>query len=210
VGDPHGGLVLDETGIVTKRRHSAGGARQYTGTVGTVENGHIGVCWGDASPRGQLLLARELYVPAAWTQDRERCRQAGIPADRGVATTPQRARQLRARALGSGVPAHWGTGDGVYGHDRRLRRWLEARPPADGLAVSGTAYGWGSGQPRQVNTRLAALPRARGTRLRAGEGAQGPRWDDGRWRPLAAPLEPSWCRWRLVRRRLSAPAAVPA
>jgi len=45
-------------------------------------------------------------------------------------------------------------------------------------------------------------------------GACGCGWRPARrprcWRPLAAPLEPSWCRWLLVRRRLSAPAAVTA
>jgi SRSO17 transposase len=115
---------------------------------------------GYASPLGQLLLDRELYLPAEWTQDRERCRQAGIPEDRGFATKPQLARQLLARALASGVPANWVTGDCVYGNDRRLRLWLEARPQAYVLAVSGKEYVWVSGQQRQVKTILAALPRA--------------------------------------------------
>ena len=39
-------LVLDDIGFVNKGRHSAGVARQYTGTVGQVENGPIGVCLG--------------------------------------------------------------------------------------------------------------------------------------------------------------------
>ena len=210
LGDPNGVLVLDETGFVKKGRHSAGVARQYTGTVGKVENCQIGVFLAYASALGQLLLDRELYLPAEWTQDRERCRQAGIPEDRGFATKPQLARQLLARALASGVPANWVTGDCVYGNDRRLRLWLEARPQAYVLAVSGKEYVWVSGQQRQVKTILAALPRARWTRLSAGEGAKGPRWYDWRWLPLAAPLEPSWCRWLLVRRSLSAPTEVTA
>ena len=130
LADPHGVLVLDETGCVNKGRHSAGVARQYTGTGGQVENCPIGVLLGYASALGQVRLDRARYLPAAWTQDRERCRQAGSPADRGFATKPQRARQLRARAFAAGVPAAWVTGDGVSGHDRRLRRWREARPQA--------------------------------------------------------------------------------
>jgi SRSO17 transposase len=43
LGDPNGVLVLDETGFVKKRRHSAGEACQSTGTVGKVENCQIGV-----------------------------------------------------------------------------------------------------------------------------------------------------------------------
>jgi SRSO17 transposase len=52
VGDPSGVLVLDETGFVKKGRHSAGVARQYSGTVGKVENCQIVVLMGYASPLG--------------------------------------------------------------------------------------------------------------------------------------------------------------
>jgi SRSO17 transposase len=210
LADPNGVLVLDETGFVKKGRHSAGVARQYTGTVGKVENCQIGVFLGYASALGQVLLDRALYLPAEWTQDRERCRQAGIPADRGFATKPQLARQLLARAFAAGVPAAWVTGDCVYGNDRRLRLWLEARPQAYVLAVSGKEYVWVRGQPRQVKTILAALPGASWTRLSAGDGAKGPRWYDWRWLPLAKPSEPGWRRWLLVRRRVSTPTELQA
>jgi SRSO17 transposase len=56
-------LVLDETGFLKKGRHSAGVARQYRGTAGTVENCQIGVFLGYASPLGQALLDRELDLP---------------------------------------------------------------------------------------------------------------------------------------------------
>jgi hypothetical protein len=60
-------------------------------------------------------------------------------------------------------------------------------------------------QHRQVNTLLASLPVEGWTRLSAGDGAKGPRWYDWRWLPLAAPLEPGWCRWLLVRRSMNDP-----
>ena len=47
-------------------------------------------------------------------------------------------------------------------------------------------------------------------RLSAGDGAKGPRWYDWRWLPLAAPLQPQWRRWLLVRRSLSDPTALTA
>ena len=43
LGDPNGVLVLDETGFLKKGRHSAGVARQYSGTAGKVDNRQIGV-----------------------------------------------------------------------------------------------------------------------------------------------------------------------
>jgi len=111
--DPNGVLVLDETGFVKTGRHSAGVARQDTGTVGTVEHCPSGVLLGYASPLGQALVDRERYLPQEWTNARERCRQAGIPENQGVATKPQRARQVLARAFAANVSAKWVTGDGV-------------------------------------------------------------------------------------------------
>jgi SRSO17 transposase len=210
LGDPHGVLVLDETGVLKKGRHSAGVARQYSGTVGKVDNCQIGVFLSYASPLGQVLLDGELYLPQEWTGDRQRCRQAGIPEARRFATKPQLAQQMLARAVAAGVPAKWVTGDRVYGDDRRLRLWLEAQPHAYVLAVSGKEYVWLGGQQRQVKTLLATLPEDGWTRLSAGDGAKGPRWYDWRWLPLAEPLEPGWRRWLLVRRSLSEPADLAA
>lgn len=210
LGDPHGVLVLDETGFLKKGRYSAGVARQYSGTAGKVDNCHIGVFLSYASPLGHALLDRELYLPQAWTGDRERCRQAGIPEDRHFATKPQLAQQMLARAFAAGVPAAWVTGDSVYGDNRQLRRWLEAQPQAYVLAVSGKEYVGLGAQPRQVKALLASLPVEGWTRLSAGDGAKGPRWYDWRWLPLADPVDPTWRRWLLVRRSLSAPADLTA
>jgi SRSO17 transposase len=208
--DPHGVLVLDETGFLKKGEHSAGVARQYSGTAGKVENCQIGVFLAYASPLGHVLLDRELYVPKEWSADGARCRQAGIPTDRPFATKPQLACQMLARAFAAGVPAKWVTGDSVYGDDRRLRLWLEGRAQAYVLAVSGKEYVWLGPQQRQVKTLLANLPEDGWTRLSAGDGAKGPRWYDWHWLPLTAPLEPGWHRWLLVRRSLSAPTELTA
>jgi SRSO17 transposase len=210
LGDAEAVLVLDETGFLKKGRHSAGVARQYSGTAGKVDNCQIGVFLGYASVLGHVLLDRELYLPKEWTDNPERCRQAGIPAARRFATKPQLAQQMLARAFTAGVPATWVTGDRVYGNDRRLRLWLEAQPRAYVLAVSGQEYVWLGWRQRQVNTLLAALPEEGWTRLSAGDGAKGPRWSDWHWLPLAEPLEPDWRRWLLVRRSVSDPADLTA
>jgi SRSO17 transposase len=210
LGDSNGVLVLDETGFLKKGEHSAGVARQYSGTAGKVENCQIGVFLGYASALGHTLLDRELYVPKEWTDDRARCRQAGIPHDRGFATKPQLARQMLARTFAAGLPAKWVTGDSVYGADRRLRMWLEDRPQAHVLAVSGKEYVWLGWRQRQVKTILATLPEGGWTRLSAGDGAKGPRWYDWRWLPLADPMDSTWRRWLLVRRSLTTPMELTA
>jgi len=210
VGDPEAVLVLDETGFLKKGCHSAGVARQYSGTAGRIENCQMGVFVGYASRLGQALLDRELYLPKAWTDDPARCRQVGIPEDRRFATKPQLAQQMLQWALAAGVPARWVTGDSVYGDDRRLRVWLETPPQASVLAVSGQEYVWLGWQQRRVKTLLAALPEEGWTQLSAGDGAKGPRWYNWRWLPLADPVDPHWRRWLLVRRRVSDPTDLTA
>jgi SRSO17 transposase len=210
LGEPDAVLVVDETGLLNKGRHSAGVARQYSGTAGRIDNCQIGVFLAYASRHGQALLDRELYLPAEWTKEAARCRRAGIPQDRYFATKPQLARQMLARAFAVGIPAPWVTGDSVYGDDRRLRMWWEACPQAYVLAVSGQEYVWLDWQQRQVKTILAALPEEGWMRLSAGAGSKGPRWYDWRRLPLADPMEVGWRRWLLVRRRISEPSELRA
>jgi SRSO17 transposase len=210
LGEPDAVLVVDETGFLKKGRHSAGVARQYSGTAGRIENCQIGVFVAYASCHGQVLLDRELYLPEAWPKDPARCRHAGIPEGRRFATKPQLARQMLARAFTAGIPVHWVTGDSVYGDDRRLRMWLESCPQAYVLAVSGKEYVWLDWQQRQVKTILAALSEEGWTRLSAGDGSKGPRWYDWRWLPLADPMEVDWRRWLLVRRSISEPSELRA
>src|SRR5918992_1327107 len=82
LADPDAVGVLDETGFLKKGTHSAGVARQYSGTAGRIENCQVGVFLAYATSRGQTLLDRELYLPKAWTTDRDRCQAAGIPEQR--------------------------------------------------------------------------------------------------------------------------------
>ncbi|MDQ3831847.1 MAG: IS701 family transposase [Candidatus Tectomicrobia bacterium] len=210
LGDAHAVLVIDETGFLKKGQYSAGVARQYSGTAGRIENCQIGVFLAYASRHGQALLDRELYLPKEWAENPGRCRQAGVPAERRFATKPQLAKAMLQRALAAGVPARWLTGDSSYGDDRRLRMWLEAQAHAYVLAVSGKEYVWLDWHQRQVKTVLTALPEDGWSRLSAGDGTKGPRWYDWRWLPLADPLEPGWCRWLLVRRRISEPRELQA
>src|SRR6516225_11258405 len=99
LGDPGGVLIVDETGFLKKGVKSAGVQRQYSGTAGRTENCQLGVFLAYASSHGHALIDRELYVPASWAEDRDRCREAGIPHDVEFATKPRLAQAMLARAL---------------------------------------------------------------------------------------------------------------
>jgi SRSO17 transposase len=202
--------VIDETGFLKKGRHSAGVARQYSGTAGRVENCQIGVFLAYATRHGHTLLDRELYLPAEWTEDRERCRAAGIPDNRVFATKPALARQMLERARAGGVSLSWVTGDSVYGDDRGLRQWLEAHDQPYVLAVSGKESVWLDGRQQTISDWLAALPSDGWERLSAGAGSKGLRWYDWQHWVLADPPQVGWQRWLLVRRSIPDPTKVTA
>src|SRR5688572_23501883 len=163
---PGGVLIVDETGFIKKGIRSAGVARQYTGTTGKIDNCQIGVFLAYATDTGRALIDRELYLPKAWTDDRERARAAGI-GDVPFATKPELARRLLTRALEAGVPAGWLTADEIYGQDKRLRVWCEQHRLPYVLATRATdtvaTVDW---RQRRVRTLIAK------SRPRPGRGAR--------------------------------------
>ncbi len=202
LGDDQAVLVVDETGFVKKGTHSAGVKRQYSGTAGRIENCQIGVFLTYATRRGQTFLDRALYLPREWTEDRERCRQAGIPDGIEFSTKPELAWQMLKRAVEHQVPFAWVTGDCVYGDYRSIRLWLETHSKGYVLAVSAKEYVMRGWQQWRVGDLLARLPAEGWMCLSAGEGAKGPRRYDWLLIALNAPLVDGWQRWLLVRRSL--------
>jgi len=204
LGDPGGVLVVDETGFLKKGTKSAGVQRQYSGTAGRIENCQVGVFLAYAGPRGHALVDRELYLPRSWTDDRPRCRGAGIPGQVEFRTKPQLAKGMLERALDAGMPATWMTADEVYGGDGRLRRWLEERDQPHVLAVN-RKQSLVSGLFRfeRADQLAARIPAGAWRHLSAGQGAKGERiyaWARVAIRPLR---EPGRGHWLLVRRSLA-------
>lgn len=208
LGEAAGVLVVDETGFLKKGTKSAGVARQYSGTAGRIENCQIGVFLGYATSVGRTFLDRELYLPNAWTQERDRCREAGIGEEVEFATKPELAMRMITRALDAGVPAGWVTGDEVYGQHAQLRMMLEERQMPYVLAVPVNQRVITTVQGRIAELRAdelaAQLPGQAWKKISAGAGAKGPRvyhWARAAIRPLADAAS----YWLLVRRSLTDP-----
>jgi SRSO17 transposase len=210
LGDPGGVLIVDETGFVKKGEHSAGVARQYSGTAGRIENAQVGVFLAYASRFGQALIDRQLYLPAAWAKDQERRAKAQVPDEVAFATKPQMACELIARALDAGVPCAFVLADALYGSDSRLRRMLEGRGQPYVLAVRSNQClrFWGEDGFEQTGPAALAdaLDEAAWTVHAAGEGSKGLRLYD--WARISLPwvCDPRFERWILIRRSRRAPA----
>ena len=209
LGDADAVLVVDETGFLKKGGKSVGVQRQYSGTAGRIENSQVGVFLAYASAVGRTLLDRELYLPQVWADDWERRREAGVPESVGFQTKGQLARRMLQRAVESGVPFAWFTGDEVYGSDRKLRLWLEREEIPHVLAIKRNEKLWALTDkgPLQVRAdRLASQVEESGwIRCSAGDGAKGPRvydWAAVEIRPLR---EPGKGYWMLTRRSVGNP-----
>lgn len=82
----------------------------------------VGVFMAYRSNRGHALIDRQLYLPQVWTDDRDRCRAAGVPDEVEFAAKVQMARTMLATAFAAGVPAGWVTMDEAVANDSERRR----------------------------------------------------------------------------------------
>ncbi len=205
MGDPNAVLIIDETSFLKKGVHSAGVQAQYSGTVGRVANCQVGVFLCYASDQGYSLIDRALYLPQSWLNDRERCAGAGIPKEIAFATKPVLAKQMLERALLSGIPARWVTGDEVYGRDVALRHWLESRHQAYVLTISTTSVVGRDAIAATVQEFAASWPAEEWQRLSCGQGSQGERYFDWMCMPINSPDVNPWPYWILVRRSIEPP-----
>lgn len=185
IGDKeHAILVVDETGFLKKGKKSAGVAKMYTGTAGKTEKCQIGVVLTYTSPAGHALIDGELYLPATWTNDPDRCAAAGIPDDVEFATKYELAQRMSGRARAAGTPFAWVTADEVYGQAQPLRDYLERERISYVMAVRRTekvALTTGNTTAEAV----IAGPETAWQRMSAGDGTKAPRLSD--WATIDMP-----------------------
>jgi SRSO17 transposase len=204
LGAPGGVLVLDDTGFPKKGIHSAGVGRQYSGTLGRVDNCQVGVFMGYASAHGHTLVDRRLYLLEAWLADpaKRNSPRAAVPGDVGFRTKLEFAAEMLETAATLGhLPYQWVTADAAYGNSHDLRRLVAEQGRWYCFEVSGIAEVWtadpdwavpprsgSAGRPRtKVRSRpdaepaqavrdiVRALPADAWIRHRVTEGEKGPR-----------------------------------
>ncbi len=178
LSEPDGVLVVDETGFLKKGDRSAGVQRQYSGTAGRVENCQVGVFAAYVSGKGRALVDRELYLPESWTDDRERCEEAGVPRRAGFATKPLLAldmiRRFRLACHGLG----WVAGDEAYGADPELRDWLEEHQTGFVLGIRRDLEVTTAVGRRRVDDLATLVPADAWETYSAADGSKGPRLYD--------------------------------
>ena len=197
-GDPEAVVTVDETGFPKKGTKSVGVKRQYSGTLGRVENCQVGVFLGYHAAKGHTLLDRRLFLPEEWAADRPRRTAAGVPAGRdlphqagaGPGDGGRRGRPAGCRSGGWRATACTGTarrsarGSGRWASGtcwtRRPTRGCgraepevipPGRKPARGRATTRPKV---ATKPVRVDEVVAGLPASAWRRVTVAEGSQGP------------------------------------
>jgi len=200
VRDEHDGPntigIIDETSDVKKGDKTPGVQRQWCGAVGKVENCITTVHLGYAQDDFHCLLDGELYVPEAWAQDRQRCREAGIPEEMGYRPKWRIALELYDRAVANGLRFDWLTFDEGYGGKPELLRALSARSQCYVAEAPLNTVGWLE-PPRVVNRPYRKHGRGRGRKTPRLAADQPPPRAVADWLEHAALARVPWQRWRV-------------
>lgn len=140
--DPIRALIIDDTGMPKKGRHSVGVARQYCGQLGKQDNCQVAVSLSAANGHASLPLAYRLYLPREWVDDPARRAKAGVPDDIVFQTKPQIALdQLRA-AVASGIAAEVVLADAGYGNDTDFRVGITGLGLAYAVGIQSSTSVW--------------------------------------------------------------------
>jgi SRSO17 transposase len=162
LGAPGGVLVLDDTGFPKKGIHSAGVGRQYSGTLGRIDNCQVGVFLGYASPHGHTLVDRRLYLAEGWLADpaKRTSPRAAVPPDVRFASKLELAAEMLATAASHGhLPYQWVTADAAYGESHDLRALVASQGHWYCFEVRGTAEAWTTDPEWAVPPRSSVLGR---------------------------------------------------
>ena len=137
--------IIDDTGMPKKGRHSVGVARQYCGELGKQDNCQVAVTLSAASDHASLPIALRLYLPQAWTNDKARCKKAGVPKGIEFQTKPQIALAQIRQAIKDGVPQGIMLADAGYGNDTGFRSGLTELELEYVVGVQGSTTVWAPG-----------------------------------------------------------------
>jgi SRSO17 transposase len=165
VRDEHAGThsigIFDETSDLKKGDKTPGVQRQWCGAAGKKENCIVTVHLAYARDGFHALVDGELYLPKSWSEDRDRCREAGIPDDMVYRPKWKIALELYDRAAGNRLHFDWMTFDEGYGGKPEFLRELSARNQQFVGEVPRNFMGWIKA-PRVITRTFRKHGRGRG------------------------------------------------
>ena len=163
-------LVLDDTGFPKKGVHSVGVQRQYSGTLGRVDNCQVGVSLHLAAERGSSCIDMRLYLPKEWCDDEPRRKKVGVPDDVVFKTKWEIALDQLDDAIERGVRKHVVLADAGFGDITEFREGLEGRGLTYVVGAASTLKVWAPGTGPIAPSDVPRKPRGRPqTKWRTGD-----------------------------------------
>jgi SRSO17 transposase len=128
VGGEDAWLIVDDTALAKKGRHSVGVAPQYASSLGKTANCQSLVSVTLASREVPVMVGLRLFLPEIWTDDPRRMARARVPKDRQIALTkPEIAIEEIDRVIASGARFGCVLADSGYGSSGPFRQALSER-----------------------------------------------------------------------------------
>ncbi len=118
-------LIIDESSLPKKGKKSVGVARQWCGRLGKVDNCQTGVYASLVHGVQATIIDCRLYLPKEWTDDRKRCKSAGVPDDIEFKSKSQLALDIIRHARSMGIRYAWVGVDGGYGKEPQFLQTLD-------------------------------------------------------------------------------------
>lgn len=142
--DPKAIGILDDSGHAKSGKKTPGVQWQYCGRLGKTANCVVTVqlAFSSYDTRFRTMLDTELFLPESWSNDRERCRRAGIPEDVVYRPKHQIALELLDRAQTNGVHLEWLTADIWYAEKPDFLAGLEQRHYRYVVEIPRNLRGW--------------------------------------------------------------------
>ena len=158
--DREGVLIVDDTGIPKRGRHSVGVKRQYSGTLGKIGNCQVVVSCVLRSKRSTWPIAMELYLPEEWAEDQNRREVVAIPEDVPFRKKWEIALEQIDQACEADVGVRCVLADSGYGDCCEFRDGLNDRKLPYVVAVRSSVTVFGK-PPRFTVPRRNMKPRPR-------------------------------------------------
>jgi SRSO17 transposase len=161
LGGPEAVLVVDDTALPKKGKHSVGVARQYCGASGKRANCQVLVSLTLARGEVPMPVGLRLFLPDEWVADPDRCARAGVPEERRrpLAKTDLALEEVD-RVIAAGVRFGRVVTDAGYGISAAFRQglgtrgllWAAGVPKVQNVYPCGVELGWPvarTGRPRK-------------------------------------------------------------
>jgi SRSO17 transposase len=142
--DPKAIGIIDDSGHPKSGKKTPGVQWQYCGRLGKTANCVVTVqlAFSSFDTRFRTMLDTELFLPESWSNDRERCRQAGIPDNVVYRPKHRIALELLDRAQANGVHLEWIAADIWYAEKPDFLAGLEQRHYRYVVEIPRNLRGW--------------------------------------------------------------------